>query len=306
MLAAIALTLLAAVVMTLWLASRMDGGTRLGGETKSDGAQVEPDDAGKVDPVGTGEVDPVGTGKTGNTSSLVVSGPQAPPGMVYVPGGTFTIGSDEGDEYEKPAHAVTVRPFFIDQYEVTNEEYAKFLRETGRRPPPTWKGGGYAEGEARRPVTGVTWDDANAYARWAGKRLPAEEEWECAARGTDGHRYPWGNKWRAGAANVDRPSGGLTEVGRYPDGRSPFGAFDMIGNVWEWTGSSLTPYRRGEEVGRLPNDLPDNAMVIRGGSFATRRARATATYRGYRGIHSPGDEKTGFRCVREVDTGPGR
>ena len=105
--------------------------------------------------------------------------PTPPTGMVYVPGGDFMMGRDEkdgGDEYERPAHKVTVKPFFMDQYEVTNEDYAKFVKATGHRVPSNWVNGNYAAGAARKPVTGVTWDDATAYAKWAGKRLPTEEE----------------------------------------------------------------------------------------------------------------------------------
>jgi formylglycine-generating enzyme required for sulfatase activity len=114
-----------------------------------------------------------------------------PTGMVYVPGGTFTMGRNDGDEAERPAHPVVVKPFFIDTHEATNEDYEKFMKATSHRAPATWKNGSFPSGAARKPVTGVTWDDANAYAYWAGKRLPLEEEWEFAARGTDGRLFPW-------------------------------------------------------------------------------------------------------------------
>jgi formylglycine-generating enzyme required for sulfatase activity len=114
-----------------------------------------------------------------------------PAGMVYVQGGTFTMGRNDGDEAERPAHPVVVRPFFIDTHEATNEDYEKFMKATSHRAPATWKNGSFPSGAARQPVTGVTWDDANAYADWAGKRLPTEEEWEFAARGTDGRLFPW-------------------------------------------------------------------------------------------------------------------
>jgi serine/threonine-protein kinase len=121
-------------------------------------------------------------------------GPTPPAGMVFVPGGTFMMGSDKGvDEAERPAHQVTVKPFFIDTYEVTNEDYEKFVKAANYHSPATWKNGSFPSGAARKPVTGVTWYDANDFARWAGKRLPTEEEWEFAARGTDGRYYPWLN-----------------------------------------------------------------------------------------------------------------
>src|SRR5690349_20022879 len=113
--------------------------------------------------------------------------------MAYIPGGEFQMGSNDGDELERQQHKVTVRPFFIDLYEVTCEDYEKFLKASSHRPPPSWKNQNYPPGAAHKPVTDVNWDDANAYAQWAGKRLPTEEEWEFAARRTDGRRYPWGN-----------------------------------------------------------------------------------------------------------------
>src|SRR5688572_1012757 len=128
--------------------------------------------------------------------------------MAYVPGGDFTMGRDDGDEYERPAHLVTVKPFFIDLNEVTNEDYEKFVKEKGYQPPASWKTGTYPEGAGRLPVTGVNWEDANAYAAWAGKRLPTEEEWEFAARGADGRTYPWGNEWQPGQANADKANKG--------------------------------------------------------------------------------------------------
>jgi formylglycine-generating enzyme required for sulfatase activity len=244
-----------------------------------------------------------GNGGTGGNTEQKADRPQPPPGMVYVPGGKFQMGSDAGDDYERPAHTVNVTPFFIDQYEVTNEEYAKFTRETGSRRPPTWKAGGYTREQARRPVTGVTWGDAVAYAKWAGKRLPFEEEWEFAARGTDGRRYPWGNEWRTGAANADGASEGSVDVGSYPEGKSPFGAFDMVGNVWEWTASVLTAYRIGPP---LPNKPPGVLRVIRGGSYVEDRNEATTTYRRGYPISGVDYDKTGFRCAKDIPDSSGQ
>jgi serine/threonine-protein kinase len=223
-------------------------------------------------------------------------GAQAPPGTVYVPGGTFMMGRDGGDQYERPAHPVTVGPFFVDRYEVTNEQYGKFVRETNGRPPRAWAGGWYAPGAGHRPVTGVTWDDADAYAKWAGMRLPTEAEWEFAARGTDGRRYPWGDEWRAGLANADGASRDVVDVGSYAGGESPFGASDMVGNAWEWTADDLAPYPRG----RLPVQVSRAVKVIRGGSFDEDRTQATATYRAFLGENDRNNKKTGFRCVKDA------
>lgn len=222
-----------------------------------------------------------------------------PEGMVYVPGGTFTMGrnkSDGGDAYESPAHEVSVKPFFIDIYEVTNDDYAKFIRATNRIPPSPW-GGVYPMDAARFPVTGVTWNDANDYALWARKRLPTEEEWEFAARGTDGRRYPWGNDWQNGMANVDGERLGIANVGAYK-GKSPFGSFDMVGNAWEWTASAIRAYPGG----RLPSDLQTRDLkVIRGGSYQSRKENATTSYRGsWRPRSADTYDQVGFRCVKDV------
>jgi formylglycine-generating enzyme required for sulfatase activity len=223
-----------------------------------------------------------------------------PPGMALVPGGEFEMGRAEGDEFESPPHRVVVKPFFIDLYEVTCEEYTRFIGETGHTHPVGWRGGTYPQGSMRMPVTGVTWYDAAMYARWANKRLPTEQEWEFAARGKDGRIYPWGGEWLPGKANAnDSVSGKLAEVGTY-DSISPFGAYDMSGNAWEWTASDLKPYPGG----RLTVEVAGKDLkVIRGGSWRESPKEATATYRGYLLASGSQDySATGFRCVRDVPT----
>jgi formylglycine-generating enzyme required for sulfatase activity len=231
-----------------------------------------------------------------NNTSLSANRPVTPAGMVYVPGGGFTMGRDDGDAYERPAHSATVRPFFIDAHEVACEEYAKFIRATGRAAPPGWAHGSFPTGAERKPVTGVNWDDAVAFSVWAEKRLPTEEEWEFAARGNDGRRYPWGDDWREGLANVDAAQHGLADAGAFA-GRSPFGAADMVGNAWEWTASGLAPYPGGQ----LPKQPLADLKVIRGGSYIDTRQETTTTYRrGYppRGGFDYGN--TGFRCAKDA------
>jgi len=211
--------------------------------------------------------------------------------MLYVGGGEFTMGRNDGDEVEKPAHRVKVEPFFIDQNEVTNQDYRQFVWATGYRPPTSWGGANnYPLGSARKPVTGVNWNDANAYAKWANKELPTEEHWEFAARGVDARLYPWGNDWSADLANVETGRGPV-DVGT-TKGMSPFGLSDMVGNVWEWTASKFEPYPGGSHA--VPED---NLKVIRGCTFQCKRSQATTTYR--RGWPATGADysNTGFRCI---------
>jgi gamma-glutamyl hercynylcysteine S-oxide synthase len=213
--------------------------------------------------------------------------------MVLISGGQFMMGRNGGDEFESPTRAVTVRPFYLDRTEVTNEEYQKFIEATNRRAPAHWKNGKFPAEQAKFPVVNVTWNDARAYAKWAKKRLPSEAEWEFAARGTDGRVYPWGNDWRPGFANADHAQGGqISEVGRYPNGATPQGILDMCGNVWEWTASALVSYADGKkELAR--------GKVIRGGAFDGPRDRVTMTYRGVLPADAARD-KTGFRCARDA------
>ena len=219
-----------------------------------------------------------------------------PPGMVYVPGGTFQMGRDRkdgGDTYDAPSHAVKVAPFFIDIYEVTNADYARFVDATHHSLPTTWSGGSYAADSSRKPVTGVSWQDAEAYARWAGKRLPTEAEWEFAARGTQGFLYPWGNEWAKGGLS-EGSSRGPTEVGSIANNKSPFGVFDMVGNVWEWTANDLRAYPGGTLF------LTENLKVIRGCMYQCTMSQMTTTYR--RGWPATGHDykNTGFRCAKSV------
>lgn len=224
----------------------------------------------------------------------------SPANMVRIPGGVFRMGNDAGDEYEKPAHREVVRPFLMDANEVTCEEYLIFVKAKNHRIPTNWMGGQYPAGAAKEPVTGVDWDDATAYAKWIGKRLPTEEEWEFAARGTDGRSYPWGSEWRADVANAGNTNGGqLVDVGSYPAGKGPFGTMDMIGNAWEWTASEW----RGYPGGPIPPDASNQLRVIRGGYWGSSAAKATTTFR--RGWDARGAEKgyqnTGFRCAADLN-----
>jgi iron(II)-dependent oxidoreductase len=235
-----------------------------------------------------------------------------PQGMAYVPGGEFRLGRDGDDikESEKPAHPVTVAPFFIDLTEVTNEQYQKFVDAKGYTPPPVWQGNHFPVDANKVPVTDVTWEDVKAYAEWLGdgKRLPTEEEWEFAARGTDGRIYPWGPEWAPNLSNSksdENDKQRLIEVGQFPKGASPFGLLDMAGNAWEWTASDYKEYSGAQYN---PPKGFKNLKVIRGGNFDSVPKSVTTTVRrpwpATRDDWAPGEtpeyKDTGFRLAKDA------
>jgi formylglycine-generating enzyme required for sulfatase activity len=155
---------------------------------------------------------------------------QAPDGMTLVPAGPFMYG--EGDRQR----TITLPAFWIDLFEVTNARYAEFRAIE------------YDPIESHRPVTNVSWNQARQFCQSQGKRLPTEQEWEKAARGTDGRQYPWGNDYDPALVNAGGRHGSPTDVGKFEDGRSLYGLYDMAGNVWEWTDSEngeVEAYRGG-------------------------------------------------------------
>ena len=217
-----------------------------------------------------------------------------PGGMAYIPGGEFRMGSDDGDTFSKPAHTVTVKPFFIDLTEVTNEAYFEFVKATDHATPQTWSNGKPPVGQEKFPVTGVSWYDALEFAAWSGKRLPTEAEWEFAARGGDDRTYPWGDLWSGESANV-LSNDGIRAVGSGLT--SPFGLYDMAGNVWEWTSSDAKSYAGGKQIpwSRL------RLKVIRGGNWLSDNRTASSTFRGFYGATGEKEyNSTGFRCVKDI------
>jgi formylglycine-generating enzyme required for sulfatase activity len=212
--------------------------------------------------------------------------------MLLVPAGEFLFGENAPDS-PRPQSRRYLPSFYVDRTEVSNAEYKRFCDSTGRTPPP-----GFEKAGADDPVANVTLDDAEAYAAWAGKRLPSEEEWEKAARGNDGRLFPWGDApWSAGVPTSLQP------VSAFPDRQSPAGALNMAGNVYEWTNS---PFPAGErEYADMRHVLGTDSFSrawfsIKGGSFSPGGARFFACYlrRGFpRDGRSP---SVGFRCVREV------
>ncbi|MBK8467556.1 MAG: SUMF1/EgtB/PvdO family nonheme iron enzyme [Chloracidobacterium sp.] len=236
---------------------------------------------------------------TNSNSNVVDPAKSAPPGMILVRGSTFTMGRSNGASVaESPAHSVTVKDFYIDVNEVTNEDYRKFVKAANYPPPKSWVDKYYKLGRGNYPVVGVSYADAEAYARWAGKRLPTEEEWELAARGTDGRIYPWGNDWITGKACADPKYTDFTAVGGYSSA-SPYGLHDVIGNAWEWTSNDFKPYPGGT----IPKEFlgKTNLKTIRGGSFSTPNEYATTTYRiGWKAVGADNYDATGFRCAKDI------
>lgn len=222
--------------------------------------------------------------------------------MIAITGGTFQMGRDDGPQQETPAHSVTVSDFSMDKTEVTNAEYADFVKETKRTPPGYWPGGNVPAGQEQWPVNSVSLDDAKAFAAWRSKRdgvtyrLPTEEEWEYAARnGDQANLYPWGNTWANDSAVVKVAS--PQTVGSFPNGKNRWGVVDLIGNVWEWTSSKITNYPGGRLT--IPDQYKD-AYVMRGGSYLSEPSgeRAiTATFRDWVAA-STKHPALGFRLVR--------
>lgn len=217
-------------------------------------------------------------------------------GLVFVPGGEFTMGSDDGPQYSAPAHLVYLDPYWIDLTEVTMLDFIGFVEATGNA-PDAWADERYLL-EADFPATGILWEEAVAYCEWRGMRLPTEAEWEKAARGTDGRIYPWGRFWRQGRANTSESGiGGPVAVGSYPKGRSPYGALDMAGNVQEWVSDRFDPDYYAESPYRNPTGPEEILNVgLRGGSWFTDRNLAKTFYRNSSHSALP-DSRVGFRCA---------
>jgi formylglycine-generating enzyme required for sulfatase activity len=200
--------------------------------------------------------------------------------MVWVPGGPFIMGTHEVDTEgkalelgivkpwfsdEHPSHKVTLDPYYIDRYEVTQGEYGQFVSKTNKRPPADWSGRRSPPDRERHPVVFVSWRNASDYCKWKGKRLPNEAEWEKAARGNDERIYPWGNTFDQNRSNIGGFIGKTLPVGSYENGKSPYGAYDMIGNVWEWTSDWYQAYPGNTENSE---DFGEKFKVLRGSSWA--------------------------------------
>jgi serine/threonine protein kinase/formylglycine-generating enzyme required for sulfatase activity len=226
--------------------------------------------------------------------------------MVALPGGQVTLGTKAGAPNQRPAHPVTLAPFWIDRDEVTHAEYSAFMvargLEAGLKPPATWAGGEPSEAQRSLPITGVTRSEAQAYARWAGKRLPTEAEWEAAARHGHGAVFPWGqDAWNPrqdpSRARIDAKGPVAVTDGTY-DNRHPLGIRHLIGNVAEWTASDFEPYPGGTFA--TFDASKRGQAVARGGSFeSTLALQATAAARSPL-PPSARHASVGFRCAKSA------
>ena len=228
-------------------------------------------------------------------AGTVVSGPveEVVPSEVLIPGGEFRMGDSQGKD--RPVHTVHVDSFYIDKYELTNAEYRVYLEQTGKPAPKYWDNTKYNGDD--QPVVGVTWDEATAYCRWAGKRLPTEAEWELAARGRDGTLYPWGDVESIVATNTrESKEGRPLPVGSFAAGASSHGLYDMSGNVWEWCYDWYDEdYYRNSPYKNPMGPQGGKEKVIRGGGWNIsirdmafrKRVKSDQRY-----------SSLGFRCAR--------
>jgi formylglycine-generating enzyme required for sulfatase activity len=248
---------------------------------------------------------------------------EAPEGMVRISGGPYVFkvqgieieGVDDiGVDVQYPwedmprrfhEHQMVIEPFYIDKYPVTNAQFKKFVDATNYRPADSlhfvrdWKSGTYPNGWANKPVTWVSIEDARAYAKWAGKRLPHEWEWQFAAQGTDGRTYPWGNGWNTSAVPVPDTGRMLRapdDVDAHPNGASSFGVMDMVGNAWQWTDEYQDEHTRGG--------------ILRGGSYYQPQGSIWYFPQAYRNdqhgkllLMAPSYDRSGtvgFRCAMDA------
>ncbi len=215
-------------------------------------------------------------------------------GMMLIPEGYTTLGSDNPEDSDKPMHRVLVKSFYIDKHEVSNADYKQFCEATGHRVPPYWQEKNYPKGLDKHPVVQVSWLDATAYARWAGKRLPTETEWERAAKGPNSYRYSYGNTYDPQKANTDGQK--ASAAGAYP--ANEFGLFDMTGNASEWTNSLNLPYPYSEAEGREDLKAP-GPRTVRGGDFTSTERDSRCLVR-QNELSDHGSPRLGFRCARDA------
>jgi formylglycine-generating enzyme required for sulfatase activity len=227
--------------------------------------------------------------------------------LVCVTAGEFLMGSDNSDalavDNEKPQHRVYLDAFWIDRTEVTNGMYKRCVSDRKCSAPPSsvygLRGAYYGNSIYENyPVVNVSWNDANAYCGWAGRKLPSEAQWEKAARGPDGRLYPWGNTFPTGSLlNYNFNEGFLMPVGSYLGGESPYGALDMAGNVFEWVGDYYSSGTYSSSPASNPTGPTSGTnRVLRGGSWNFNSKYVRAAFRHWYNPLSAGYD-VGFRCA---------
>jgi formylglycine-generating enzyme required for sulfatase activity len=216
--------------------------------------------------------------------------------MVLIPAGHFMMGSEEGEDDERPVHKVYLDSYYIDEAEVTCSRYGRFLTETGYPSHQLWNP---EHDRPEDPVVGVSWHDASSFARWAGKRLPTEAEWEKAARGaSDGMKYPWGDDIDKAKANYE--SFGIMPVKSFE--RSGYGLYDMAGNVGEWCEDWYSDMYYTMSPGKNPRGPQlGERKVVRGGAWYNNEDGLRIANR-YKNAPDVGNFNTGFRCVKSAPT----
>jgi len=233
---------------------------------------------------------------------------EKPNDMVLIPAGEFIMGTNDRLPDEGPQHKVSLPAFYIDKYEVTNLQYKQFIDATNRKSPEHFRNRTFPEGKADHPVTYVTWYDADEYCKWAGKRLPTEQEWEKTARSTDGRNYPWGGDFAITRANTPQrwvvleKEGDTTPVGAFPDGVSAYDTYDMSGNVWEWTASWYKPHPGNN---RITENYGEKYKVLKGGSWWDcsfyKCGISAPSYNRSFFLQSTRNKSFGFRCAKDAN-----
>lgn len=246
--------------------------------------------------------------KTGPLENSVAAGE-----MALVPAGEFIMGMKEGDPlglvWTTPQRKVYLPGYYIDKYGVTNRNYKKFLDATEQKAPfdenydtiYNWKDGNYRKNLDNHPVSLVNWHDADAYCRWAGKKLPTEAEREKAARGTDGRLWPWGSKFSRFKTNTKDFHILMTmPVGSFPEGASPYGVMDMAGSLFEWT----QDWYKGYPGAKLKHsDYGEKYKVTRGGAWTSYAEPYAFTITRTAQPPEYKHRSIGFRCVLPVKEG---
>jgi formylglycine-generating enzyme required for sulfatase activity len=273
-----------------------------------------------------------GNAQTNTNVAETVDPPRVPEGMALIPEGSFMMGRDLTDEekkstievqgrqvaifsYDWPAHSKSVSAFYLDKTEVSNAQYAEFVKATGHPAPANWEAATPPAHALQIPVTDVTYQDAVDFCAWRSQkrndgvkyRLPTEEEWEYAARGKDAgkpgapmHLYPWGEQWVEGNANtkesrLDFPR----NVDQYPNGKSASDILNLAGNVAEWTASDFSHYPGSDQKTPREPGYEGTYQVVRGGAFAYPKEYAMTTTRVWARPENKGP-KLGFRCAADA------